>query len=223
MWGRLTGAAADEVRHILALLDEVEAEHRSWRISMRQGQAEVQGDYNQLALESTLIRHFEVTAVPGLLQTPAYARAMFAEMAELVGPEAGDLDAAVAARLRRQTLLYQPGRQFEFLLAETVLRWRLVPAEVLRGQLDRLHTVIGLPNIRFGVLPFGVQLHAIPQHSVVIYQGRETVAAVELFAAESFYRGEDAEVYDRAVDRLWADAVTGEDAHRLIAAAADTL
>lgn len=222
-WGRLTGAGVGEVREVLTLLDEIEAEHRSWRLSMRQGQAAVQGDYNQLVLASTLIRHFEVTVVPGLLQTPAYAWAMFAEMADLVGPEAGDLDAAVAVRLQRQALLYQPGRQFEFLLTEAVLRWLLVPAEVMRAQLDRLHTVIGLPNVRFGVLPFGVQLHAIPQHSVVIYQGKESVAAVELFAAEWFHRGEDAEVFDRAIDRLWLDAATGEDARHLITAAAAAL
>jgi hypothetical protein len=165
----------------------------------------------------------EVTAVPGLLQTPAYARAMFQEMAELVGPAAGDLDSAVQTRLQRQQLLYQPGRQFEFLLAEAVLRWLLVPVDVMRGQLDRLHAAIGLPHVRFGVLPFGVQLHAVPQHSVVIYQGAETVAAVELFAAESFYRGDDAAAFNRAVDRLWADAATGEDARRLITAAASAL
>jgi hypothetical protein len=180
----------------------------------------VQGDYTQLARESTLIRHLEVAVVPGLLQTPAYARAMFAEMTELVGREASDLDAAVAARLQRQSLLYQPERQFEFLLTEAVLRWLLVPADVMRGQLDRLHSVIGLPNVRFGILPLGIRLHAIPRHSVVIYQGAERVAAVELFAAESFYRGEDADAFNRAIDRLWADALVGEDARQLILDAA---
>lgn len=148
---------------------------------------------------------------------------MFVEMAEIVGPEAADLDAAVVARLKRQTPLYQPERRFEFLLTESVLRWLPVPADVMRGQLDRLHTVVSLPNVRFGVLPLGVPLHAILQHSVVIYRGVETIAAVELFAAESFYRGAVAETFDRAVDRLGVDAVTGEDAHRLITAAAADL
>src|SRR6185369_6735029 len=108
------------------------------------------------------------------------------------GLDVQDVDMAVATRLQRQQLLYDPSRSFEFLLAEPVLRWLLVPANIMRGQLDRLQTIIGVPNIRFGIVPMGVELTAIPQNSVVLYVGSETVAAVETFVAESFYRGDDA-------------------------------
>jgi Domain of unknown function (DUF5753) len=59
--------------------------------------------------------------------------------------------------------------QFELLLAEPVLRWLPCPTEVIRAQLDRLQTVIGLPNARLGVVPLGGQLDTMPQNSFVLY------------------------------------------------------
>ncbi|MEV0810896.1 Scr1 family TA system antitoxin-like transcriptional regulator [Micromonospora sp. NPDC050200] len=41
--------------------------------------------------------------------------------------------------------------------------------DVMRGQLDRLQTVVGVPNIRFGILPLGVQLAITPQNSFQMY------------------------------------------------------
>jgi transcriptional regulator with XRE-family HTH domain len=222
-WARACGADEQATEDLLRILEDAQAEHRSWRLGLRRGQAQVQAGYNDLARNSHLIRHFETTAVPGLLQTPAYAREMFVEMARLHGLDAHDVDAAVATRAQRQQLLYDPDKTFEFLLAEPVLRWLLCPADVMRGQLDRLQTVIGVPNVRFGVLPMGVQLSAVPQNSVVLYIGEQTVAAVETFVTESFHHGDDAEAYSRAVDRLWEDAVTGEHARELIVSAARAL
>jgi len=222
-WGRVTGASEDAIEAVLRALEEARVEHRSWRLSMSRGQAEVQADYNDLAQKSRLIRHFEMAAIPGLVQTPDYARAMFAEMVRLHGLDVQDVDMAVATRLQRQQLLYDPSRSFEFLLAEPVLRWLLVPANIMRGQLDRLQTIIGVPNIRFGIVPMGVELTAIPQNSVVLYVGSETVAAVETFVAESFYRGDDAAAYGRALDRMWENAVTGDRARELIVAASRAL
>lgn len=222
-WGRATGASDTAVGEVLQILEEAKVEHRDWRLSMSRGQAEVQADYNELARTADLIRHFEMAAIPGLLQTPDYARHMFAEMVRLHDLEVQDIDAAVATRLQRQQLLYDPSKSFEFLLAEPVLRWLLVPANVMRGQLDRLQTVIGVPNVRFGVVPMGVELTAIPQNSVVIYMGPEAVAAVETFAAESFYRGDEAATCGRALDRLWENAVTGDRAREMIVEASRAL
>lgn len=222
-WGRATGASDQAIEEILQILEEAKVEHRDWRLSMSRGQAEVQADYNELARNSQLIRHFEMAAIPGLLQTPGYARAMFVEMVRLHGLEVHDVDAAVAMRLQRQQLLYDPSKSFEFLLAEPVLRWLLVPADVMRGQLDRLQTVIGVPNVRFGVVPMGVELTAIPQNSVAIYSGVEVVAAVETFAAESFYRGDEAVTCGRALDRLWENAAIGDRARELIVEASRAL
>lgn len=88
----------------------------------------------------------------------------------------------------------------------------------MREQLDRLQTVIGLPRIRFGIVPMGIKLATMPQNSFQIYVGDDgPVVAVETFTTETFVRGDEAEAYVRAIDRLWEEAVTGDGA-RIIAA-----
>ncbi|WP_406038691.1 DUF5753 domain-containing protein [Micromonospora sp. NBC_00898] len=187
---------------------------------MRQGQAAVQDSYNQFVAESRLIRHFETVYVPGLLQTADYARRVLAEMVELHNLDTADVDAAVATRMQRQHLLYDTSKRFEFLLAEPVLRWLLPPPDAMRGQLDRLQTVVGVPNIRFGILPLGVPLATTPQNSFQMY---DDVAIVETFIGETTYRDDEAATYAKAIERLWNEAVTGEDARRLIVRAAQDL
>ncbi|MBM0224914.1 helix-turn-helix transcriptional regulator [Micromonospora sp. ATA51] len=218
-WARACGAD-DAAQDLLRMLGEVQAVHRDWRRRMRQGQAAVQDSYNQLVAESRLIRHFETVYVPGLLQTADYARRILTEMVELHNLDVADVDAAVASRMQRQHLLYDTGKRFEFLLAEPVLRWLLASPDVMRGQLDRLQTVVGVPNIRFGILPLGVQLATTPQNSFQMY---DDVAIVETFVGETTHRDDEAAAYAKAMERLWKEAITGEDARGLIVRAAQGL
>ncbi|SIR90191.1 helix-turn-helix domain-containing protein [Micromonospora avicenniae] len=219
-WARACGADDTAAQELLRMLGEVQAAHRSFRRRMRQGQAAVQDSYNKLVAESRLIRHFETVYVPGLLQTADYARRVLTEMVELHNLDIVDVDAAVATRMQRQHLLYDTSKRFEFLLAEPVLGWLLSSPEVMRGQLDRLQTVVGVPNIRFGILPLGVQLVTTPQNSFQMY---DDVAIVETFVGETTHRDDEAAAYAKAIDRLWNEAVTGEDARRLIVRAAQDL
>jgi transcriptional regulator with XRE-family HTH domain len=216
-WSRACGADQTTTQGLLALLDDVESFHRDWKQRMRLGQAPVQADYNQLVAKATLIRHFETVYIPGLLQTPEYARRALGEMVDLHGLAVADVDDAIAARLRRQQLLYDEHKSFEFLLAESVLHWLLCPPQAMAAQLDRLQTVVGLPNIRFGIIPFGVQLPVTPQNAFQLY---DDIAIVETFIGETVHRGADAGAYAQAMDRLWAQAITGDDARHLIIRAA---
>lgn len=222
-WARACNAEDAVVEELLRLREEARVAHATFRGRMRQGQKQVQESYNELVKNSHLIRHFETVYVPGLLQIPEYARRVLTEMISLHDLEIDDVDAAVATRMQRQQMLYDPAKNFEFLLGESVLRWLICPPAVMRSQLDRLQTVIGLERIRFGIVPMGVELATTPQNSVQIYVGNESVAAVETFIGETFHRDDEAESYGRALDRLWDDAVTGENARELIIAATRTL
>ena len=79
--------------------------------------------------------------MPGLLQTPEYARYRLSESLEEIGA-ADDVDEAVGARMQRQQVLYRPGKRFNFVITEAVLRYRLCPPEALAGQLDRLGVTV---------------------------------------------------------------------------------
>lgn len=213
-------AVMDELHR---LRDEAQAMHVTFRSRMRQGQKNVQEDYNKLVADSTRICHFETVYVPGLLQVPEYSRRVFREMISLHSLEIDDVDAAVAARLQRQQLLYDSSKSFEFLLAEPVLRWLICPPAVMRSQLDRLQTVIGLDRVRFGILPMGVELATTPQNSFQIYVADQPVVALETFVGEDFARGETAAHYERVLEMLWEEAVTGDEARELIVAASQAL
>ena len=219
-WVRACGAGDATLQALLPALEDLNAVHRDWRRRMRHGQVPVQAGYNELVERAGVVRHFETALVPGLLQTPDYARRVLAEMVELHGLATVDVDQAVAIRMHRQRFLYDRSKSFEFLLAEPVLHWRLCPPAAMSAQLDRLQTVIGLPNVRFGILPFGIGLPVTPQNSFQLYDG---VALVETFVGETAHRGTEAESYSQVLDRLWTHAVTEDRARALLVAAAQAL
>ena len=147
----------------------------------RAGQRAYQELRTEIEAETTFTRNFENVFVSGLLQTPEYARSRLGEGLADIGAS-DDLDDAVAARMHRQQVLYQAGRTFHFVVTEAALRYRLCPAEVMAGQLDRLVSVSTLKTIRFGVIPFEVQLPVAPVHGFWIYDDR--VVHVEHLTAE---------------------------------------
>lgn len=186
---------------------------------MRRGQAELQVSYDDLVRDATTVRNLETLTVPGLLQTGPYARGVIAEVADFHGLDPADTDATVAARLDRQRVLYEAGRSFEFLMTETVLHQLFTTPEEMRGQLDRLQAAIGTPRVRVGIIPFTAPA-VNADHSFLIC---DDYVVVETFAGSTTHEGSVAELYARAMDVLWGQAVVGDGARALIAAAADAL
>ena len=222
-WAQACGASAEAVRDLLHAREDARIAHATFKSRMRRGQARVQHSYSELVRTSSLIRHFETVYVPGPLQVPDYARRVLTEMISLHDLEIDDVDAAVGERMLRAQMLYDPAKRFEFLLAEPVLRWLICPPAVMRAQLDRLQTVIGLEQVRFGIVPMGVQIATTPQNSFQVYVGKEAVAVTETFIGETWHRDDQAAAYGRALDRLWKDAVEGDAARRLITSASQAL
>ncbi|MDQ1289378.1 MAG: hypothetical protein QG622_2944 [Actinomycetota bacterium] len=215
-WMELCGVDEGDREGLLALREAATTAHRTWQQRMRRGQQPVQADYNRLVEASTRIRHFETAWVPGLLQTPVYARIVFTEMVSLHHVDIRDIDSAVNTRMQRQRCLYDTTKHFEFLLAEPVLRWRFCPPEVLRAQLDRLRGVIGMPNVRFGILPLDATVGTPPQNAFQLY---DSTAVVETFAGETMHSRVDSAIYNRVLDRLWSDALVGDTALTALEAA----
>lgn len=223
-WASACHADPDVVVELKRLRDEARVVRSTFRSRMSQGQESVQESYSDLVENSRLIRYFETTFIPGLLQVPDYARHVLTSMRSLHDVEVDDVEAAVAKRVQSQQMLYDPAKGFEFLIGESALRWLICPPAVMRSQLDRLQTVIGLERVRFGVVPMGVELATAPQNSFQMFvSDDDTVVAVESLVDELFYRDDDAAAYGRAFDRMWDEAVTGEPARQLIIAATQAL
>lgn len=105
------------------------------------------------------ISEYNPVLVPGLLQTPGYARVRIAS-ARQVGEDAGDPDAEdtetqVQARLARQKLLTRgtDAPRYTAVLEEAALGRRAGPPEVLREQVIQLCELAMLPNVTLHVLP----------------------------------------------------------------------
>jgi len=100
------------------------------------------------------IQQHSVALIPGLLQTPAYARALISAAA---GVPAEVIERRIELRLRRQRLLARPQPpRLHVLLDEAALHRLVGGPEVMAGQLDHLVEVAGLPDVRLQVLPFTV-------------------------------------------------------------------
>jgi transcriptional regulator with XRE-family HTH domain len=179
-WAESTGAPG-VAPELIATLRTLESHYMEFRRLFRAGMAAKQESLQELEGGTAFLRNFENVFVPGLLQTPDYARYRLVEGVEQDGA-ADDVDAAVLARMQRQQVLYRPGKHFHFVITEAVLRHRLCPVDVMAAQLDRLVAVSGLRHIRFGVIPFGVELPAAPVHGFWIFD--EQRVTVENFTAE---------------------------------------
>lgn len=203
---------------LLDLLAEVQTVHRRWKQRLRRGGlAAVQEDHDRRAREAKRTREANVLLVPGLLQTAGYARSVVAGL--WPGRSAKDVDEAVALRMRRQEVLYDTDRTFEFVITGAALRLLPCPPTVMAGQLDRLLSM-GLPNVTLGIIPLGVELPLVPLHGFLLL---DDTAIVETYDDEYEASEEDSEMYAQTFGRLMAEAVTGEETRRLIAAAAADL
>jgi transcriptional regulator with XRE-family HTH domain len=209
-WAQATGAAG-AAPELLELRATGVAHERTFKDTMARGQAEVQRIHNQMVEDSQVIRYFDTVWIPGLVQTRDYARAVFAEMVELHRPPK-DIDEAVAARMKRQHLLYDQSKRFEILIGEPALLWDWVPARVMVPQLHFLATWLDAPNVRLGLLPMRGGNRRVPQHGFQMY---DDLVVVETFDGEDSREAPD--LYVEVMDAMWEQALTGEDARAFLA------
>lgn len=185
---------------LIASLRTLESHYVEHRRLFHAGMSAQQRAFSELEDQTTQVRNFENVFIPGLLQTPEYARYRLAEGVEYDGAP-DDLDEAVGVRMQRQQILYRSGKRFHFVITEAVLRYRLCPASVMLGQLDRLVTLSTMPTIRFGVIPFETRLPLAPVHGFWLMD--ERVVVVENFtASQNLTQASEISSYVRIFDEL---------------------
>ncbi|MFF1694937.1 helix-turn-helix domain-containing protein [Streptomyces sp. NPDC058257] len=199
----------------------VEMKHRSWRRQLAGGHSERQKLAIRETAATTLVRALEVSRIPGLFQTRDYAAVIFDSNAEF-REIPSTTEQAVENRMRRQEMLYQPGKEFRFLVCEAALYHRSCPKSVMAEQLDRLYGVVGMPRVDLGILPFGSQLRRTAPHAFWIYDRRQVI--VETITEELWLNAEDdVRLYERAWEWLAESAERGPTARRLIGRARASL
>lgn len=219
-WARALDVPA-EIPDLHSRLRGLESQQRSWRRQLATGHRAVQDRYVAEYRRTATVRGYEATVIPGLFQTPDYARHLLIHNAELM-QSPRDTDEAVSARMKRQEVLYEGGKTFSVLIWEGALHALVCPGEVMAGQLDRLVGLIGLRQVSLGIVPFGARLKLTPKHGFWIFDEQRVV--VETINTEfTLESAEDVALYGRVWDGLDDSAVYGQQAQRLIGRARASL
>lgn len=113
--------------------------------------------YVGLETAAERIDQYSVELVPGLLQTPEYARTVLA-----TAPNGGafDIEQMIAVRLGRQHRLTDQGLALDVILNEAIVRRPVGGAAVTADQLAHLVKMSELDSISIRVLQFSAGVHA---------------------------------------------------------------
>ena len=185
-------------------------------------------DFISLESQASTLRTLETSVVPGLLQTPEYARAVTrAAVGGLDNDGPDRLDALVQVRLARQDVLRaDPPLELSVVLDEAVLRREVGGPGVMARQLDRLVEAAKLPQVRLQVLPFAAGAHIGITGPFVIFSFPSTsdldvVVLDHLTSSLYLERKEDLEAYTEAFNTLQFHALSSEDSSDYIAGIGD--
>jgi hypothetical protein len=212
-WTRATNTQG-EAEALLASLHTLEVQHAEWQRVLKAGMLSHQLELSVTDQRTKVYHSFEPAVVPGLLQTAEFARAQFSRVV-MVHRVPNDINDAVAKRMQRQEMLYQPGKAFHFVITEATLRYRLCSSEIMLGQLDRLISLTSLRNVRLGVIGYDTQYIVDPRHGFMLYD--TDLVRVETYSAElNLRQPHEIELYARTFERLATVASYGRAAREII-------
>jgi transcriptional regulator with XRE-family HTH domain len=150
-WCRVCGAEG-EAADLIASLHAAEGMWVEWRRMERSGLRRAQEARLPLYERTRQFRAYSCWMVPGLIQTEDYTRAVLRAYQQRRGLR-DDVEAAVAARVKRQRVLRRDGRTAAFLLEESVLRNGFGGPEVMSAQLAHLAEATTWPAVSLGIIP----------------------------------------------------------------------
>ncbi len=204
-WARATGNAelAEELEQKLTELKDLESRLRADAQKPKLAQ-DLRSD---LFRRASRIRTVAISEIPFYLQTAEYAR-------EDVGDAAGAEDVVKQRRTDRESVGVQ-GKFFEILFAESALRYAPCSARAMRDQLSELQGLVGAARVEIGIIPFGKVSTPLKSAFSVF----DDITIVESFAGAIDLTPKRAASYIQLMDRLWDEAVRGEQVREYLTAA----
>ncbi|MEV0117578.1 helix-turn-helix transcriptional regulator [Streptomyces sp. NPDC050844] len=213
--------ADDQAADLVAANRQSADAHVEWRRLQRTGLRRLQESTGSLYQRTHTFRVYVSDVIPGFLQTPGYATALLASIADFRGT-LDDVSDAVAARMRRNEVLSNGAHRFSFVLEESVLRYRLCSEDTMAAQLGHLLGSMDLQNVALGIFPFSEQRAMWPMPTFTIFDDT-MVHADTLDAASTLTQPGQVELYARAFERFSQGAARGAAARSLVAGALASL
>jgi transcriptional regulator with XRE-family HTH domain len=176
--------------------------------------------YVGLEAEAVAISYYQSAIVPGLMQTPSYARAMHEANVPKIPPER--IEQLIEVRLtRQQRLVEEPPLRVEAVLDEALLHRMVGGAVVMAAQLERLIELSGQPNVTMQVIPYSVGAHPAMNSTfnILDFVGpAPTVVYVEGLVGWIYVeRPHDVERYRQVFNHLRAVSLSPQESIELIA------
>ncbi|GAB3376126.1 helix-turn-helix domain-containing protein [Amycolatopsis echigonensis] len=213
VWLPAVGADEETEARLRGALVDLRLARDRWKQQLRRGHSERQHVEAVAERDATFIASVELFLIPGLVQTPGYARLVF-EMAAEMHDTPTDTDEAVRERIRRQDVLYDPSKRIEILIGESALRYPICDVPMLRVQIDRLLNLVGLAHVRLGIVPLDSKLPTITMHGYTVHD--DTVLVEVNHTEITVTEPTDVALYVGITEKLWEIAVEGDEARDLL-------
>jgi transcriptional regulator with XRE-family HTH domain len=174
----------------------------------------------QCERSASLITNWSPLIVPGLLQTPDYARALLAA-SEI---KLKDADARLVARMDRQRIL--SGREpirLNAIISERAILEEVGDADIMSDQIDHLLTLAVTSNISVRIVPRDVGYHQgkLGMFTLYDFPAGPSIVLLEHHHASAFLNELDAIAsYRKLVELLQSKALTEEASQVLLREAA---
>ncbi|MFH9087436.1 helix-turn-helix domain-containing protein [Streptomyces sp. NPDC017673] len=172
---------ADEILKADGLFTDVIPEVEEAMAKARTRHPEWYRSYAAMEAEAVELHHYSNHAVQGLLQTEAYARAVFTKRRPFLSEET--IEKRVADRLSRQQVFERvPAPVVSYVLEEVVLDRPIGGPRVHAEQLRRLLDVGSMRNVEIQVMPTRLQEHPNMDgaFNLLVPRGHSQVAYTEI-------------------------------------------
>ncbi len=223
---RTLQAPPDHVRHLVDLAERLQStaarrgpRRRAAGVETRtQGVSLDQEEILDAEREATLIREFEPILLPGLIQISEYARRVVNGYHRItIGGDEGAwyqrTAEKVSLRIKRQNLLYDATRRFEFILMESVLGNRFAPPEYMIAQIKRIAAVAELENVTVRIVPSSAELEYPHVQGFTILD--DSLVVVETLEATGYSHPDQIRIYAKIFEE-YAE-LTASDLHEILA------
>ena len=206
----------DELRERLTILAS-EGKQRAWWQPLNLPYS----IYVGLEAEAATISDYGLNVLPGLLQTPDYARAVVRAAVPQWVPEV--VEQRVGGRIARQQILTRAESPpaFRAVIDECVLRRVVGDRAIMAAQLERLLEISELPNVSLRVIPFDAGALPAGNKFIILNFGAPTipdVVFIEGVTGDLYLENpEDIEAYNATFWSLRELSVDAEGTREIIA------
>jgi transcriptional regulator with XRE-family HTH domain len=191
----------------------------NWLAPFEETLNEAYQTYISMEADAVRLTSFENVFVPGLLQTPDYARALIRGTRPTLTDE--EVMQRAEVRARRQDSVTKKNTKLWMVLDEAILYREVGGPAVMKAQLDQLLEIDDKRTI-VQVVPFGAGAHPCAQNASVLMEFREAdlaVVYIELLTNTVFLeKPEEVALHRDNFEHLIARALSPEDTRKMIIA-----